>query len=192
MMCFCCPLYEGWVARGFRPFDRQSPQCPRLHPHQLPRGRTSWRPNQDVTSAGCSSAGLQPRPANSRPEPPAQPRSASPAASIAGGSAPPPGASALLSASSRHLWGRGQPTEGTIPLPSGRLGPTAVQKAALDQLASSGRPTFRTPLLPLRATANSGSSLWASLSRPASWKVPQLLVHKPAPYTDNKERPTER
>lgn len=44
----------------------------------------------------------------------------------------------------------------------------AVQTAALDQLASSGRPqrpTFRTPLLPQRATANSGSPLWASPSQ---------------------------
>ena len=35
-MCFSFPFYEGWTARGFQ-LDYQWPQCPLLHPQQLPR-----------------------------------------------------------------------------------------------------------------------------------------------------------
>lgn len=157
------------MARGFHPFPRQSPQCPRLHPHQLPRGPTSWRPNQDVTSAGSSSAGLQPRFADSRLQSPAQHRSPSPATSRAGDSATPPGARPSFQPLVGICGAEVSPLRGPF---LSRLGgwalQQAVQVAALDQLASSGRPqhpTFRTPLLPQRATTNSGSPLWASPSQ---------------------------
>lgn len=71
----------------------------------------------------------------------------------------------FFSASLLHPWSQAQPTVGTIPLQSWRPGTLAVLQTRWCFWGDHKHTTFRPPLLPDRVVANSGSSLWMSLSQ---------------------------